>query len=95
MSTVEELRAKLAEAELEERFIAAKEAKERGEIDDEEYRAIKDEFHAARVASREVRQEAAAAAAAAGETLGEPGDAVVSPDTIRTTARTTDLGGTQ
>lgn len=93
MSKTDEARAALAEAELEERFLEAKTAHEAGNLSDEEYRAIKQDFHAARVAAREQREAEAARIREEGGEPVAPGDAVATPETVRATARTTDIGG--
>lgn len=70
MSTrAEELRAELAVAEREEEFLEAKQMHADGDLSDEEYRAIKQGFHDARVAYRQMR-EAAAAQAVTDEAAG-------------------------
>lgn len=74
MSKADELRAELAAAELEERFLAAKAEFEAGEMSYEDYRAIKQEFHDARVAHRQEREAKTASVA--------DGDAVVTPETV-------------
>lgn len=78
MTDTDQLRAELAVAELQEEFIAAKERYARGEIDFDEFRAIKQKHHDARVAFREGRE------ARAAEVAG--GDAAVSPGTVHATA---------
>ena len=73
MSKVEEARAALVVAELEQELIAAKEA---GDTDSDDYRDLKVRLREARQAHREQRS---------GQPT-EPGDAVVSPKPARAKA---------
>lgn len=74
MSKADELRAELAAAELEERFLEAKAAFDKGDMSYDDYRAIKHEFHDARSAHRQEREARTQAVA--------DGDAVVTPETV-------------
>lgn len=78
MSKADELRAELAAAELEERFLEAKAAFENGDMSYEDYREVKVGFHDARVAHRQQREARAAEVA--------DGDAAVTPETVAMTA---------
>ena len=89
MSKADELRAELAAEEANERFVDAKRAFESGEISADEYRAVKEEFHDARVAHRQLRE----ARKAELEAEAADGDATVTPGSVGVTTDQTTPGG--